>query len=70
LKLKASNEAFPGPSDYNVNSILPQDPSYSFGVKTVKFSMFPPDQKIFKRSLSPGPGTYNPSLEQNNCSFL
>ena len=70
MKLKDPNEAFPGPSDYTVKSILPQDPSYSFGVKTVNFSMFPPDQKILKRSLSPGPGTYNPSPEQNNNSFL
>ena len=48
---------------------MPTDPSFSFGIKTNNGSLFP-EPKIIKRSLSPGPGTYQTTgNDQNNVSF-
>ena len=48
---------------------MPTDPSFSFGIKTNNGSLFP-EPKIIKRSLSPGPGTYQTNgNDQNNVSF-
>lgn len=69
MKLKDSDPGFPGPSDYNAKAILPKEPSFSFGLKTINDSMIPPEKLINKRSLSPGPGTYDVS-QQNNSSFM